>query len=92
MDGFGWLNIRIIRIRIRLKCKYGYPHSYSILIWMSYGCIRRVERSTRLGMSSSCSSRILVFDDYLPPIHTVHAPYVPFIRWPPGDLAPSLAN
>ena len=39
MDGFGWLNIWIIRIRIRLKCKYGYPHSYSILIWMSYGCI-----------------------------------------------------
>ena len=39
-DGFGWLNIRIIRIRIRLKCKYGYPYSYLILIWMSYGCIR----------------------------------------------------
>ena len=37
--GFGWLNIRIIRIRICLKCKYGYPYSYSILIWMSYGCI-----------------------------------------------------
>ena len=38
-DGSGWLNIRINRIRIR-KCKYGYPYSYSILIWMSYGCIR----------------------------------------------------
>jgi len=39
-DGYGWLNIRIIRIRIRLKYQYGYPYSYSILIWMSYGCIR----------------------------------------------------
>ena len=39
-DGFGCLNIRIIRIRIRLKRKYEYPYPYSNLIWMSYGCIR----------------------------------------------------
>ena len=39
-DGFGWLNIWIIRIRIHLKHQYGYPYSYLILIWMSNGCIR----------------------------------------------------
>ena len=33
-DGYGWLNIRIIRIRIRLKCQYEYSYSYSILLCM----------------------------------------------------------
>ena len=91
-DGSGCQNIRIIRIHIRLKCKYRYPYSYLILIWMSYECIRRAERSARLGMSSSCSSRILVIGDYLPPIHTVRVCYIHTVasRRPsplPGELA-----